>query len=313
MVLPKRLLLTLFAFGCLAAPASAADVTYDISAFTFLNGTASGTDGGGWDSSSAWETEIDQQIKGIPATDDQDSIVGTPTNYRIFVTKLKQDYSLETVLDTITWNCVNDGVAKSLPGSVTMTRNGDVYDVSLSVSNEITQARSCTGFSSFADTITITPGPAYTEFSVPIETLEKEGFYSHTIDKKLLCGEWTIFQTACDLRFGGSVSIVRRAAAPPEDPKPIKKVTAQPLPGDKGAAVKVTCSSACSGEVSATAVATKRLKEKQVGQKSFETKKAGTRKVEIIYGKKNSRAVRQRGSVIIDVRSGGKHIKSVRL
>ena len=311
-MLPRILLAAALALGALAAPASAADVTYNVSAFTFLKGTATGSDGDGWASSSSWETEIDQQIKDIPATDDQDSIVAVAPGHRIFVTGLKQDYSLATAMGTITWGCVHDGVAKSSPGSITMTRQDDVYVVEISVAEAITQDRDCTGFSSFEDTIEITPGPVMDQFTVPVAELEKEGFVHHMIDKPLPCGEWTIYQTACNLRFGGSVSIQRLGKEPPVEEKPIKKVVAQPLPGDKGAKVTVTCKSACAGKISAVAVATKRLKEKQIAEKSFANKSSSPRTVEIIYGKKGTRAVRQRGGVIINVRSG-KQLKSARL
>jgi hypothetical protein len=306
-VTPRRLLLSLVAAAALAAPASAAaaDVTYDVSAFTFVKGTASGTDNDGWNSSSTYYTEIDQQIDGIKATADQDSIVGMPTNHRIYVSSLKQDYSLETVLDTYTWGCIQDGASKGAPGSVTMTRKDDLWTVELSIVEELVQPRDCTGFSAWEDEITITPGPVALTWTFTEAELAKKGYVSKTVEgAKLPCGEWTIFQVACDLQWGGSLGISRRGAAPPKDEKPIQKVTGR-LNGTKSAEVEVTCTSACKGKISAVAVAKERLKAKKVGEKTFSNPSSEPRKVEIIFGKKASRTVRRRGAVVIDVRSGG--------
>jgi hypothetical protein len=250
-------------------------------------------------------------IQGIPATDDQDSIVATAPGNRIFVSSLTQDYSLVTALDTITWKCVQDGAGKGAPGAVNLNRNGDYMTAQVIVAQSITQARNCTGFSSFTGDIEITPGPVATEFTFPVSDLEEDGYVNHTIDETLPCGEWTIFQTACDLKFRGTVSI-RRMARTTEDKPKVKSVTGTLLPKNKGAKVKVSCTSACSGQISATAVAKDRLKAKKVGQKSFNNSSAGPKQVEMIFGTKGSRAVRRRGAVIIDVRSGGQS-KSVRL
>ena len=311
---PRRLLSIAIAAAALAAPAtaSAAEVTYDVSAFTFLRGTATGTDNDGWDSSSSYYTEIDQQIDGVKATDDQDSIVGMPTNHRIYVSSLKQDYSLVTAIDTLTWGCVNDGASTGAPGSVTMSREDGMWTVELSIVESLTQARDCTGFSSFEDEITITPGPVVLTWTFPESELAKRGHVHKTVEgQPVPCGEWTIFQVACDLKWGGSISIDRRGAVPPKAEKPIKQVTGR-LVGTKKAEVEVTCKSACKGEISAVAVAKERLKAKKLAEKSFSNPSSAPRKVEIIFGKKASRAVRQRGAVVIDVRSGGQS-RSVRL
>lgn len=299
----------------LAAPAtaSAADLTYDVSAFTFVQGTAAGTDGDGWDSSSSFYTEIDQQIDDLPATDDQTSVVGVPKHHRIFVSTLKQSYSLVTVVDTLTWGCVQSGDAKGAPGGVTMTREDDTWTVDLVVAQGLTQSRDCTGFSSFADEIEIAPGPVATTFTIPAAELERTGSFHRTIDEPVPCGEWTIFQTACNLRLQGTVSVDRRGVQPPpKEEKPIKKVTARLLPDNKGAAVTVTCKKACDGTLSATAVAKAKLRAKKVAEKPFSNPSPAPRKVEVIFGGRGSRAVRSRGAVVIDVRSGGQS-RSVRL
>ncbi len=306
--------LAALAVAAAAAPAAAAeDVIWDVRAHTYLKGTAAGSEGGSWTSSSKWESEIEQQFDDIPATDDQESIVAGAQGHRVFAGRLEQSYALVTDLGTIAWTCTNNGEARTTPGGVNLNRDGDAYRVQVFVGFAVEQARSCTGFSSFANEITITPGPVVAEFTVPIGTLAKEGSSTHVVDQPLPCGEWTINQQTCDLRLGGVVTVTRRAVAPPEEEQePVEDVKARMLRGGRGAAVEVTCASACAGTVTATAVARKRLKAQQVGRTSFSRDSAGTRRVEVLYGSRGTRAVRRRGAVVLDVRAGGQS-RSVRL
>lgn len=304
---PRRCLIIapLLAAAALAPNAAAADpVTYDVNAFTFVKGTASGSDADGWSSASSYETEIAQQIHDIPANPDGTTgEVAAPSN-SFGPTRLKQDYALATAAGTISWNCANSGDAQGAPGTFKLTQFGPTMTAEVVVAQSLTQARSCTGFSSFTGDIVITEAPLKATFSFPASELA-DGAYSTQIDTTLPCGEWTIFQTDCTLRFGGSISIARHGGVVEEEEQPKPETKAVLMPKAKGATVTVKCATACSGSVSATAIAKGKQAAKRVGTKSFSSTQAGTQSVKVIFGKNGTRTARQRGAVVIDVNASG--------
>lgn len=333
----RALLTILAATAALALPSvAAADVTYDVDAFTLLKGTAAGSDGDGWTSSSSFETEIDQQIHGIAAAGDAEVIQATAPANRLAVNALTQNYALATAMGTISWSCVPDGVPTGAPGSIKLTRSGDLGFAELVVAQSVDQARNCTGYSSFATTINITPRPVLAVWTFAWADLAKPGGISHTIDSSVQpCGEWTIFQTDCRLQFGGSVSIRRVAAAPLPDPEPKPRPTpatnddddptspprpATPIKAVKGtltkdgtaAKVKLTCTSACAGKISATAIAKERMKARGVGTRSYANPSGGTKTIKVQFIRGGGRTVRKHGAVIINVTSGAQS-RSVRV
>jgi hypothetical protein len=304
----RSLLLAPVLAVALASPAVAASPSYDIDVTAKLAGTASGSDGDGWSSSSSFSTDIAQSYRGLKDDPtphgDEEVTADAATPPRLAPSTLNQQYALVTALDTIRWSCAPEGWAKADPGSVQVTRLGDKGSLYMFLlDGKVTQARKCNGYSGFSGTIDITTGPVTvppTEFSWA--TLQKKGSVTVPINRMATCGEWTIYQTACSLRLTGTVTIKRSGT--PQKTKPTVKVKGQPWHGGKGAKVKVTCSSACKGKVSAAAVAKGGKGAKPLGSKAFSSQ-GGTKSVTVIYGKGGARTARQRGAVIITVKSSG--------
>ena len=249
------------------------------------------------------------------------------------MTRLDQQYALVTAMGTISWSCAPAAQAAGANGGIQLMRLGDQGSLyGFVVGDKVTQARDCSGFSSFADTIDISnEAVTIPPTSFSWADLVKHGTVTVPIDRMVTCGEWTIYQTSCTLRLTGEAVIRRSMVDTPEpeetpeaEPTPTgdqpaetgDEITSPPRPATpikakgsnwkhgKGAKVKVECPSSCSGKISATAIAKGNKPAKPIGSKSFSSG-GGSKTVKIIYGKGGSRTARQRGSVIINVDASG--------
>ncbi len=324
--------------AALAGPALAAPTpSYDIDIAARLSGTAGGSDGGGWSSASSFSAVVGQSYTGLTGVADgrsDETIEGTASvPPQVSMTRLDQQYALQTAMGTISWSCAPAAEAAGGNGDVSVMRLGDKGSLyGFVIGGKVTQARDCTGFSSFADTIDVSTEPVTvppTDFS--FTDLIKHGTVTVPIDRMVTCGEWTIYQTACTLRLTGEAVIRRTMVDAPEseetvEPEPTPTgyqpaetgddISSPPRPATpikakgaswkhgKGAKVRVECPTACSGKISATAVAKGRQPAKPIGSKPFSSS-GGTKTVKIIYGKGGTRTARRRGSVIIDVDASG--------
>ncbi len=333
----RPLLIAPLAACALAGPAVAATTpSYDVDIATKLAGNASGTDNDGWTSKSKFSTNIGQTYRGLSGVlnsyGDETVYAEASVPPQIAMTTLDQQYALVTVAGTISWSCAPDGQADGAPGSIQLTHTGNEGSLYMFVlDKKVTQARDCSGFSSFADTIDISKEPV----TVPPTTfswadLVKNGTVTVPVDRMVNCGEWTIYQTACSLRLTGNVTIRRSmvdADAPDPDPEPEPTDTATPEPtptgyqpaesGDdvsspprpatpirvrgsnwhngKGAKVKVRCDE-CTGRV------TVKAGSKSIGTKRFSN---ADKPIIVIYGKGGRAAAHKSGSVIINVNASG--------
>lgn len=308
--------------GAVSAPAYAAD-TYQADLFSNVEMSADGAYGGYWTGHAKFDADLDAQAKGLVVQDHHFPVTKQAAN-RWSATRHTQHVVETTPLDTYVWDCANVGQAKGAPGQVTFSRKDDeTGTLTFVAADSASYTRSCTGFSSFTDTIAVSYKPLQVSIDVPLDKLGGGGV-TKQFDIPLNCPSLMAFQD-CTSHWQGNVGIERVAGdgsdteAPPKpQPKPIKKATGKLLPRAKGAKVTVTCATACKGKISAYAVAQKRAAEQKLGSKGFSATPAGPKKVEILFGGKGARTARNRGAVIIDIKAapkagGPSQTKSLRL
>jgi hypothetical protein len=298
-----------------AAPAAASD-HYEVDVFSYMKMTAHGAFGGYWTGTADFDTDIDAQTTGLTVADHHFPVL-KPLPNRIYATSFKQHVDERTVAGTYTWDCKNVGPARGGPGWVVLDKAGDTATVSIVAADDPQVTRACSGYSSFTGDLALGGQPLKVEWSFPVSQLGGSGGATKRFDIALPCPDMMAFQDACSLHWQGNATIRRtdgdgsdtedRAEEPkPEQRKPIKRVGGHLTKNAQGAKVTVNCTGPCKGKISATAIATKRAAEKKIATEHFNTRQAGPKKVEVIFGGKGARTVRHRGGVIIDVKAAPK-------